>query len=149
MFIRSIFHGNQRGDSIIEVLIAILVISAVLGGAYASASSNQKINQDAQDRTSALKLMEGQLEQMKSLALNNPSAIFGGSAPASFCIDSSGAVVPSTSGSCTMMAASGSQPIFKIAVTHTGNLFTVSCDWPRFGAIGNQTANLKYRLYQG
>lgn len=54
------------GDTIVEVLLAIAVISAVLGGAYASASQSSRGLRQSQERGEALKLLEAQIELLKS-----------------------------------------------------------------------------------
>jgi prepilin-type N-terminal cleavage/methylation domain-containing protein len=56
---------NQRGDTIVEVLIAIAVISLVLAGAYATVRKSTATMQDTQERGEAQKLVEGQLELMR------------------------------------------------------------------------------------
>lgn len=57
---------TQRGDTIVEVLIVIAVMSSVLGGAYAITNRNVNNNQQAQEHSQALKVAESQLEQLKS-----------------------------------------------------------------------------------
>jgi Tfp pilus assembly protein PilV len=60
------FIGNKRGDTIVEVLIAIAVVSAVLGSAYAMTSRNVQNSQQAQEHSQALKVAESQVELLKS-----------------------------------------------------------------------------------
>ena len=61
------------GDTIVEVLLAIAVISAVLGGAYASASQSSRGLRQSQERGEALKLLEAQIELLKSAKANGHS----------------------------------------------------------------------------
>ena len=79
---------RQNGDTIVEVLIAILIISMVLGGAFAASNRSSRSLQQAQEHTTALKIAEGQVELLKSLSAGN--SIYN--AADLFCIDSSGTV---------------------------------------------------------
>lgn len=56
----------QRGDTIVEVLIAIAVISSVLGTAYAITNRSVQTNQSSAERSVATKVAESQLELLKS-----------------------------------------------------------------------------------
>ena len=60
------FNSSQRGDTIVEVLIAMAVASSVLGITYATMNRNLLITRGAQERTEAAKLAQGQLEILKS-----------------------------------------------------------------------------------
>ncbi len=57
---------SQAGDTIIEVLIALAVLGAIIGGGYAIATRSLNGVQIANERSEATKLAEGQLEAMKS-----------------------------------------------------------------------------------
>lgn len=59
---------NQNGDTIIEVLIAMAVISVVLSGAYVLATRSLRGTQVAQRRTQGLKIAQGQTERLKYAA---------------------------------------------------------------------------------
>lgn len=65
---RLIMPRNQRGDTIVEVLIAIAVIGSVLGTSYAIVNRNAKSYQQINERTEALKLAEGQMESLRTLS---------------------------------------------------------------------------------
>lgn len=56
---------NQAGDTIVEVLIAIAVISSVLGTAYAVVNSATKTSQQSQEHSRALAIAESQIERIK------------------------------------------------------------------------------------
>lgn len=57
---------NQSGDTIVEVLIALAIMSLVLAGAYATVDRNIKSSQQAQEHSRALEVASSQLEQLKS-----------------------------------------------------------------------------------
>jgi type II secretory pathway pseudopilin PulG len=56
---------NNRGDTIVEVLIALAIIGAVIGTTYAIASVSLRQGRQAQERTEALKVAESQIELLK------------------------------------------------------------------------------------
>lgn len=76
---------HQHGDTIVEVLVAILIVSIVLSGAFASARKSQTGIRQTQERSEALKVAEGQLEQLKVLAKSSPVSLTA-SADEVFCI---------------------------------------------------------------
>lgn len=57
---------GQRGDTIVEVLIAIAVISGVLATSYAIVNRNTISYQQASERVDALKLAEEQIELLRA-----------------------------------------------------------------------------------
>ncbi len=66
---------RQRGDTIIEVLIALAILGLIIGVAYASANRSLRAAQRSQERGEALKVAETQLEFVKNLAPTN-DAVF-------------------------------------------------------------------------
>lgn len=72
---------NQRGDTIVEVLIAIAIISLTLAGAYTSTNRSANMSRTAQERGEALKWAETQIEQIKATSTDL-------SGKDSFCFDS-------------------------------------------------------------
>ncbi|MBP7807567.1 hypothetical protein KA047_03675 [Candidatus Saccharibacteria bacterium] len=58
---------NQVGDTIVEAMIAVMVITITIAGAYGVASRSLKAARQAQERGEALKLAEGQLETIKGI----------------------------------------------------------------------------------
>ncbi|HEY5268084.1 MAG TPA: prepilin-type N-terminal cleavage/methylation domain-containing protein [Candidatus Saccharimonadales bacterium] len=66
---------NQKGDTIVEVLIAMVILAFVLTGAYQSAqySLNNIIN--AKNRITAIDIASGQIESLKAILGSNPSTI--------------------------------------------------------------------------
>ncbi len=80
--------NNQAGSTIIEVLTALMIISVVITGAYATASRSSSITRQSQERTQATKVAEQQIESIKSIITA------GGTIGSDyFCIDNSGNVV--------------------------------------------------------
>ena len=57
---------KEKGDTIVEVLIAIAVVSSVLGIAYSIMNRNTLTVRDNQERSEASKIAQGQLELLKN-----------------------------------------------------------------------------------
>lgn len=58
---------SQRGDTLVEVLLATVVISVVIMGAYTLTNRATRINQTAIERTTATNLVRQQLEFMRGM----------------------------------------------------------------------------------
>lgn len=143
---------RQRGDTIVEVLIAIAVISLILGGAYVTTNTSLRATRSAQERGNALKLVESQLEQLKGIIDTDPNAVFGTSPapPSPFCIYNNAIVAPAT-GNCTLNTSgtpTTSDPRFNLAITRSGNVFTIRNTWDDVGGTKNAETKITYRAYQ-
>lgn len=91
MSIMKIIKSNA-GDTIVEVLIAIVILSLILTGAYVSANDSLTNIRDAQERIQALGYAQSQAEDLRSEAAqifsssgNNLTYLSQGS----FCFDAS------------------------------------------------------------
>lgn len=83
---------DQRGDTIVEVLIAIAIVSLVLTSAYALTNKNVRATQEVQEQSYAQKLVEQQVELLRAA---NPKPSTTG------CFDpSNGGVAPLISATC-------------------------------------------------
>ncbi len=116
---------RQAGDTLVEVLIAIAIISLTLAGAYASANLSASDLQDVQEHTEALKLVQSQVEFLRA-----SGGITGGT-----CFASDG--TPTTN--CTLNSdgtrnTSGNGPGFVLSVGTAGpctaGIYTVAATWP-------------------
>ena len=153
------------GDTIIEVLIAMAIVSLVLGGAYISANESFNDTRQAQERSEALQIIESQLEALKQLASNGNTTIF--TSPYVFCINNSYAATnatntPSTStptltfsNSSTFAPACsnlGTAQIYNISIQQTAtDQFTATAQWYRAGGGGTGVDQLQIvdRIYTG
>lgn len=66
---------NQKGDTIVEVLIAMVILAFVLTGAYTSAQYSLNNISNAENRITALNIASGQIESLKDLLADNPTSI--------------------------------------------------------------------------
>lgn len=134
---------NQRGDTIVEVLLSILVVGAVLGGSYVAANRYFRNVRQAQEYSNALKIAEGQLEQVKSYidnGINDPKT----TTLTSFCI--SNGVKNSSLTDCKF------QNLYNAKITRSGDatngyVFDVAVTWPSLTSSSNSSVQLTYRVY--
>lgn len=70
---KRLLRFGSRGDTIIEVMVALTIIGAVVSAAYVLASRNLTATQQSQERGEAVKVAEGQIEKLKSVAAANPA----------------------------------------------------------------------------
>lgn len=153
---------NQRGDTIVEVLISIAIVSMILGGAYVMTNRSLQATRGAQERSNALKVVEAQLEMLKSVAGGaNTVNVMGPGTPAEFCI------VPTTLAISSAAAAANcrfdalgnaytgsSQPIFKISITRAaiaggeGYTFTIKNTWDSIISKNTEQTTMSYRIYK-
>ena len=132
--------GNG-GDTIVEILLVMAVVGSVLGGAYNSANNSLGSSRQAQERAEALKIAEGQMEEIKSLGASASSSVYDASPPS--CLGSAAAT------SCT--DNSFGVP-YNVSITRTGNatdgyIFAVSVVWERFNGQGNDNVRIIYKLF--
>ena len=57
---------NQAGDTIIEVMIALLIMAVVLTGAFVTANSSLRNDNAAEQHSVALNLAQTQLEDIRA-----------------------------------------------------------------------------------
>ena len=85
--------ANQRGDTIVEVLISITIVALVLGSAYAITNRSLHQGIEAKERTEALAYLQGQVETLKYRERNLSTAAFQSAfvngVPINFCLDPS------------------------------------------------------------
>lgn len=83
-------RSHQAGDTIVEVIIAVLVVATLLTGAFVVTNRSTQAVRDSQEHTEALQALQGQLELLRAAAATPgivPAAIT--SHPLGFCFDSS------------------------------------------------------------
>lgn len=131
-------------------------MSVILGGAYVVSNTSLQATRAAQERGNGLKLAESQLEQLKGLISTNSAAVFGGSVPTTFCISSVTSVIDASPLSpskalCavdTTGAPTVKQPQYVIAITRSGNAFTLDESWVDVDGRNTDKLQLVYRDYQ-
>lgn len=139
---------KQRGDTIIEVLLAMSVIGLVLGSSFGIANRSLAIGRAAQERTEALKIAESQLELLKEFPdkinaysdpLNNEFCIVGArnNADDYYTYEA----VDESSPGCIDIDGAGGEGLYSIVVEAPGdtalNPYKINVTWQRVGTGSN------------
>lgn len=129
----------SRGDTIVEVLISILVVGTVLGGSYVAANRYFKNIRQAQEYTNALKIAEGQVEQIKSYidnGDNSPKTTSSG-----FCFNNN--AITTTCTINTLYTAN----ITRAVDANGAYVFTVVVSWASLTSNSDSNVQLTYKVY--
>lgn len=149
---------SNRGDTIVEVLIAIAVMSAVLSTAYGITNNSVKSNQESQEHGVALKLAESQLEQLKSHLKQKKAVPASGS---NFCmyvdpatqqtmVENISATLPTTNFTVYPVNCKLDEGVvvdrYNAGIIRNGDVYTVRVDWdgPK-GKVSSES--FVYRVY--
>ena len=139
---------SQRGDTIVEVLISIAIVTLVLATAYATASRSTKNSMQSQEHSRALKVAETQLDLLKAYAAQSTTDpnITGGSG---FCLQivSNTTITSYASTNPVCIVKDGNVDRYKIDVKldPTSHVFTDSITWPSI-ITGTDKVQLVYRV---
>ena len=121
---------DARGDTIIEVFIAIGIVSLVLTSAYAVTNRNTQIAQKIQEQGQAQKLVERQIELLRD---------FDGSISDSECLSDDPPQAISGD-ACKNITAGGSGATYTLSIINKGDsVYAVSATWD---VLGGQQANV-------
>ncbi len=149
----------QKGDTIVEVLICILIVSVVLGGAYTTTRQSSNGVRNSQEHAEALKLIQSQVEQLRTGASVPAPNIFTVANP--FCM-LNGAAVTATNAGCqqnrSVETASADELAYELTVKRGDcalpasalpqcTKFEVRADWDGVTGTPSQET-IFYRLYQ-
>lgn len=153
---------SDRGDTIVEVLICILIISSVLAGAFATTNQSLRSVRSAQERSQAIRIAETQLERLRNLTLADVPAT-------SFCMDVGGVVTNDSTNKCYFDSSnalltttavgtlSTSGPTngyyshtdgvrYKVVIEKNGNLYTANIRWITLNSELGRTT-MYYKVY--
>lgn len=160
---------NCKGDTIVEVLIAITIAASILAGAFVSARRSVIGTRQSQERSEGLKVAEKQLENLRLLSAQPGNQFIDTSKSSTSCLtNATPAVWTSVANiypvdsenfsdtnyhptACTVAPAAGVEyfPAIRRTVPVAGEYnFEVIVHWQAAGGNGNQEVKLAYRLYQ-
>lgn len=158
---------RSQGDTIVEVLIAIMIVTTVIAASYVTVSRVTNNARQAQERGVGTKLLEAQAERIKAYAASTSAAtLFGASNP--FCLDAAsvftslggftlpqpldtdpftgyGGCVFDQRGEAYVAASPGVE--YYIVTFRNGNTFTITARWTKAGGYGKEQATISYRVY--
>lgn len=147
--IKSFRKLTERGDTVVEVLISIAVMSLILGGAFVTSNRSLQGTRDAEERSNALKMAETQVEQIKYLAASNPDVLFN-NGMSSFCLVG-GVAVAASAPQCTVDSTgvqSSAQPAYSLSIERDADDFTITSSWTKVRSDQTNKVQLKYRAHR-
>ena len=141
-------RSDKRGDTIVEALIATGIITLVLISAYAITNRNSLAAQDTQEHMRAARLVESQIEALRSKTSDDLAA------HPDFCIDVASAAldikdVADHTEPCTIgKGSSGAE--YKLSITRAGGTYKVKATWTSLTAQSEDDAQVTmyYRTAQ-
>jgi type II secretory pathway pseudopilin PulG len=146
---------NKSGDTIVEVLIALAILGLVIGAAYATASRSLKRAQQAQERTQATKLAEGQIDSIKYLSEAADETLFNSAKAAR---ESSKKCIVKPDNQTIIQVLNNNDngenckyaTIFKRLFWYDDSrkLFTIKVEWDSLGSGGQENVTMQYRVVQ-
>lgn len=142
----------ERGDTIVEVLISIAVVSLILGGAYVTTNRSLQASRAAQERTNASKIVEGQIEAIKDLSNSNPTQVYDNASQ--FCVNLATSTTVATNNAACKVDSNASPTsdtfAYNITVNRQGtDTFTVAVKWDSIVNKGQQdNVTMTYRIPQ-
>ena len=160
---------NNSGDTIVEVLVSLAILSLAFAISYSTASRALIVSQNSQEHSTALGYLDQQMEMLwyisqpsfKATSTPNPQTeAYSTSSP--FCL--TGSISDSTSGIQFNpsvpydLVSSKSAPqkclfpgggfSYSVALERSNNTFTAYIWWPGLGNLGEQHESLTYRVYK-
>lgn len=145
---------RQRGDTIVEVMIALSVIGLTIATGYSIATRSLNGVRVSHERSEATKIAEGQIEQVKYFVENDRMVVDSATGP--FCFDGLGGRVDDvTDPLCTkdslynVSIEQSTQSLTCYLDTGTGSKdfvqYEVLVGWERAGGGEPQTLSMYYR----
>ncbi len=127
---------RQEGDTIVEVLIAIAIVSLILTAAYVISNKNTLAIQGNQERIQAQHLVEAQIEALRAQ---------GGLNTSGDCFGDDGSEQASTN--CNTFSQPGSGAVYTVSVSGpVANVYTVKATWAALASKGTANVTMYYRL---
>ncbi len=158
---------NQKGDTIVEVMIAMAVASLVIGSAYSISNKSLANSRQAQEHSEAARIAQSQIEQIRQFArlATVSSPLFQPNR--AFCVGTNGQLTEITGMPASEVSKPGNDATrypggcqnlgsvnYRVGFTKNStdpfntNTFSVYVNWD--GATGKQDqVSMSYRAYPG
>lgn len=147
--------AGSRGDTIVEVLVSLAVLSLAFAISYATASHALQDSQNSQEHSQALEYLDTQIEALHYEVINQalkPSVYWN--THVQFCFEPQAPSPTPPSQPITIKrdikcSIPGSGFNYMVWITYGGssNAFTAHITWPGLGSLGQQSEELSYRIY--
>lgn len=147
VFLKSRPRRSQRGDTIIEVLLSLTILSLALASAYSLSSASLRNSISANQRTEALVLAQSQIDLLTNAKDNNVNFATEYMTAAPYCINPDGS--QNTTVGSDKLCPGYNNTVYNIGISFDGDsqIFTVSAQWSSPDAPqGIAKMNLYYKL---
>ncbi len=139
---------QSRGDTIVEVMIALTILSFALTTSYSTVNRSMQSARNSQEHSEALQYLNSQVE----LARADAADVNLYNALTSFCMNATAKPVALSDPACT----TGTEGFYKLSDTyvktpsfgHNQDIFTFTVTWQGIGQFGQQTEQLSYKIHQ-
>lgn len=160
------FMKHQRGETIVEVLLSVVMLAAVISGSYYIANRSSRLGQQSIERAEAVKLLETQIEYIRwargnDVALWNQIEARSPGTAGSFCLlppvgDPTGIPAVEPTGPSTRCGQSGNSARYNVAVyvcptspicsSSIDGTFGLAATWEGIGEAVDQQAEIITRV---
>ena len=149
-----LFDRKQAGDTIVEVIIAVAVVSSVLIGAYTVTNRSVQAVRDSEEHAQALQWLQGQVELLRQAALTKGFLTFPFTS--AFCLGTPSGVMTRYGAAAPECLAGG---LYQLQITGPGSAptcaplpsslcttsFNLQATWPAVSG-GYSTVYLSYKV---
>ena len=140
-------HQSGRGDTIVEVMIAMTILSFALTTSFSTVNRSMQSARNSQEHSEALQYLNSQVELARADSSDN-----GLYATGSFCMDTTALRVTYLNPACT----AGTEGFYKLSITYAAapsnglnqDVFTFTVTWPGVGHFGQQQEQLNYKIHK-
>lgn len=143
---------KQRGDTIVEVMIALAILGSAISIAYVTASRSLTNTRQAQEAAVGTTIAQTQLEQLRSKASTSiPTDDIYQAAGTKFCIDINGTNRVTTDLTKCEFTFDDNGAVYNVVILHEetqNNKFTIKVTWPNVSGDGDDSATLIYRVHK-
>ena len=142
---------NQSGDTIVEVLIAMVVLSTVVIGAYQISNMSLKQIRMAQERTEAQEIARQATERLDMVYSKNKTTFASATPVPDFCIDlksvgDSGYTIKRTTDTPSFTCLFGESDRYLLTITNVPPYgFETTVTWDSVGG-GQERLQINYRV---
>jgi len=138
-------NRQQTGDTIVEVLICIAVVSTILAGAFVVSNRSSVAVRTSEEHAQALQYLQGQIELLRADAAGKMYATM----PAQFCYQADATIVtPYNATTCTPAGSIYVLSIEKVTAPLLGQTtatFKATVTWDSLGGSTQNQEQLFYR----
>jgi len=142
---QSLISRQDRGDTLIEVMVALSVVGISLAAGIGLANEAARTGRSAQERTEALKVAESQVERAKAfLATNN--TVTTGVTP--FCMNGAGAPVDTSDPACDTVDGFGGDGLYTLSAQEIpagSGSYQFDVTWDHVNSTDNGALRIYYR----